>query len=99
MVKILAVLPKPARRFPRVVMKGIIMQIEKRELRNRLFTVAGLTCISGSALAAPPDLTTLTAAVDFSTVTTAVLGVAAALIVVYIAWKGAKMVIAAVRGG
>ncbi len=49
--------------------------------------------------AAGPDLTTVTAAVDFGTVTTAVLGVAAALIVVYIAWKGAKMVIAAVRGG
>lgn len=52
-----------------------------------------------SAHAVGPDLSTLTAAVDFSTVTTAVLGVAAALIVVYIAWKGAKMVLAAVRGG
>lgn len=52
-----------------------------------------------SAHAAGPDLTALTTAVDFGTVTTAVLGVAAALIVVYIAWKGAKMVLAAVRGG
>lgn len=52
-----------------------------------------------SAHAAPVDLTALTAAVDFSTTTTAVLGVAAALIVVYIAWKAAKMVISAVRGG
>lgn len=58
------------------------------------FTMFGLP-----AYAAGPDLTTVTAAVDFGTVTTAVLGVAAALIVVYIAWKGAKMVIAAVRGG
>lgn len=55
--------------------------------------------IGGPALAVPPDLTSLTSAVDFSTVTTAILAVAAALIVVYIAWKGAKMVIAAVRGG
>lgn len=53
----------------------------------------------GPAHAAGPDLTTLTTAVDFGTVTTAVLGVAASLIVVYIAWKGAKMVIAAVKGG
>lgn len=53
----------------------------------------------GLALAAGPDLTTLTAAVDFGTVTTAMLGVAAALIVVYIAWKGAKMVLGAVKGG
>jgi hypothetical protein len=52
-----------------------------------------------SAHAAGPDLSTLTTAVDFGTVTTALLGVAAALIVVYIAWKGAKMVLAAVRGG
>lgn len=59
----------------------------------------GLSMLGMSAHAAGPDLTTVTAAVDFGTVTTAVLGVAAALIVVYIAWKGAKMVIAAVRGG
>lgn len=59
----------------------------------------GLATLGGSAMAAGPDLTTVTAAVDFGTVTTAVLGVAAALIVVYIAWKGASMVIAAVKRG
>lgn len=46
-----------------------------------------------------PDMSLLTAAIDFGAVTTAVLGAAAALIVVYIAWKSAKMVIAAVKGG
>lgn len=51
-----------------------------------------------SSYAAGPDLSTLTAAVDFGTVTTALLGVAAAIIVVYIAWKGAKMVLGAVKG-
>lgn len=60
---------------------------------------AALSLLGLTAHAAGPDLTTITAAVDFGTVTTAVLGVAASLIVVYIAWKGAKMVIAAVRGG
>lgn len=60
---------------------------------------AGLSMLGFSAHAVGPDLSTVTAAVDFGTVTTAVLGVAAALIVVYIAWKGAKMVISAVRGG
>lgn len=50
------------------------------------------------AYAVGPDLSTVTAAVDFGTVTTALLGVAAAVVVVYLAWKGAKMVIAAVRG-
>lgn len=51
-----------------------------------------------SAHATGVDLSTLTAAVDFSTTTTAILGVAAALMVVYIAWKAAKMVVGAVRG-
>lgn len=60
---------------------------------------AALSLLGLTAHAAGPDLTTVTTAVDFGTVTTAVLGVAASLIVVYIAWKGAKMVIAAVRGG
>lgn len=54
---------------------------------------------AGSALAVPPDLTTLTTAVDFSTATDAILTVAAALIVVYIAIKAAKFVINMVRGG
>lgn len=63
-----------------------------------MFAVA-LSLFGMPAHAAGPDLSTLTTAVDFGTVTTAVLGVAAALIVVYIAWKGAKMVLAAVRGG
>lgn len=53
----------------------------------------------GAAQAAPVDLTSLTSAVDFSTTTTAVLAVAASLIGVYIAWKAAKLVIGAVRGG
>ena len=52
---------------------------------------------AGAANAAGPDLTSLSTAVDFGTVTAAILSVAAAIIVVYIAWKGAKMVIAAVK--
>ena len=74
------------------------MQITKRALRNRIIGVSGLVS-SGLALADPVNLTSLTSAVDFSTTTTAVLGVAAALIGVYIAWKAAKMVLSAVRGG
>lgn len=65
--------------------------------------VVGIAVLTGffaaAASAVPVDLTSLTTAVDFSSTTTAVLGVAAALIVVYIAWKAAKLVIAAVRGG
>lgn len=80
-----------------------MFKIKFRAPRARTFGQAGLvvggSSIASQVMAAGPDLTTVTAAVDFGTVTTAVLGVAAALIVVYIAWKGAKMVIAAVRGG
>jgi hypothetical protein len=68
------------------------------KLIARLIAVAGVVG-AGSAAAAPVDLTSLTAAVDFSTTTTAVLAVAAALIGVYIAWKAAKLVLGAVRGG
>lgn len=80
-----------------------MFKIKTRAPRARTFGQAGLVAagssVASQVMAAGPDLTTVTAAVDFGTVTTAVLGVAAALIVVYIAWKGAKMVIAAVRGG
>lgn len=68
------------------------------QLKKRSLAVIGSSAAAGSALAAGPDMTSLTTAVDFGTVTTAVLGVAAAVIVVYIAWKGAKLVVGAVRG-
>jgi len=65
--------------------------------------IAGLMALAFSMFGAPvfaagPDLSSVTSAVDFGTVTAAILGVAAAVVVVYLAWKGAKMVIAAVRG-
>lgn len=47
---------------------------------------------------AGPDLSIVMAAVDFSTVLPAVLGVLAALIVVYVAMKGVKMIAVVVRG-
>jgi hypothetical protein len=58
----------------------------------------GLSTLAGSAMAAPVVLTALTDAVDFSTVITAVLAVAAIMVGVYVAWKAAKLVIGAVRG-
>ena len=53
---------------------------------------------SVAAFAAGPDLTTLTSAIDFGTVTTAVLAVGASIVGVYLAWKGAKILIGAVKG-
>lgn len=69
-----------------------------KEKANKL--ALGLTglVVAGSASAAPVDVTTLTAAVDFSTVIIAILAVAAIMVGVYVAWKAAKMVIGAVKG-
>lgn len=53
---------------------------------------------SFGVFAAGPDYTTLTASVNFSDVITALLAVAASIIAVYIAWKGAKLIIHAVKG-
>jgi len=61
--------------------------------------IASALGLSNPAKAAGPDMSPLTGAIDFGTVVTAVLAVAGALVVVYIAWKGAKIVLAAVRGG
>jgi hypothetical protein len=62
-----------------------------------LATVAAV--FSVPVFAAGPDFSALTDSVDFGTVVTAILAIAASLIVVYIAWKGAKMVMNAVKGG
>lgn len=69
-----------------------------KKLIGRLTVGVGSGAAAVEAFAAGPDLSSLTGAVDFGTVTTAILGVSAAIIVVYIAWKGAKMVIGAVKG-
>ncbi len=74
---------------------GMFQNLKKVAL-GAVALVSGL--FASASHAAPVDLTSLSTAVDFSTTTTAVLGVASALIVVYIAWKAAKMVIGALRG-
>ncbi|WP_333877547.1 hypothetical protein [Methylobacter sp.] len=58
--------------------------------------VASLLSIT-SAYAAGPDLSGLTSAVDFGTVTTAVLSIAGMLAVVYVAIKGAGLGLAMLR--
>lgn len=52
---------------------------------------------SSSAFATGPDMTGLTSAVDFGTVTTAVLAIAGMLAVVYVAVKGAGIGLAMLR--
>lgn len=70
---------------------------------HMLKKIASLTVLSSIATGAfaagsGPDLTPLTSVVDFGTVITAVLAVAGLLAGVYVAIKGAKIVIGMVRG-
>lgn len=51
-----------------------------------------------AAFAAGPDLTPLTTAVDFGTVTVAVLSIAGMIAVVYVAVKGAQIGLGMLRG-
>ena len=53
--------------------------------------------LTSFVFAAAPDYTTLTAAVDFSTVGTAILAISALLASVLVIYKGAKMVLRAIK--
>lgn len=65
---------------------------------KKLGLASGLGLLAMNASATAVDVTSLTAAVDFSSVITAILAVAAISVGVYVAWKAAKMVVGAVRG-
>lgn len=70
---------------------------------SKIFTVllSALTLLGFSfdAFALPPDFTTLTDAVDFSTAQTAILSVFASLSVVYILIRGGSLIIERIRSG
>lgn len=68
-----------------------------KNIQRGLAAVGALVGASG-AMAAGPDLTSLTTAVDFGTVTTAVLAIAGSLALVYIAMKGAGIVLGMLKG-
>jgi hypothetical protein len=64
---------------------------------QRGLALVGAIAVSGSALAVGPDMSGLTSAVDFGTVTTAVLAIAGLLAVVYVAVKGASIGLAMLK--
>lgn len=45
-----------------------------------------------------PDMSGITSQIEWGTVTVAILGVAGGIAVVYIAYKGAKLVLSAIKG-
>lgn len=65
-----------------------------------VIAATGLTAglASAQVAAAGPDMSGLTGAVDFGTVTTAVLSIAGLLAVVYVAVKGAQIGLNMLRG-
>ena len=69
-----------------------------KNLFNKIALGSAALVTSVSSFAAGPDLSSLTTAIDFGTVTTAVLGAGAAIIVVYLAIKGVKIVLSMVKG-
>jgi Inovirus Coat protein B len=72
------------------------MNLRRFGARVGLVTVAALPVASFAVGPAAPDLSSLTP--DFTTVTTGILAVAAAIAGVYVAWKGAKILIRAIKG-
>lgn len=66
--------------------------------RAKAAAVAAVGGVAGSAFAVGPDFSGLTGAVDFSTLVAAVIAIGANVLLVYVAFKGAKIIISAVKG-
>lgn len=66
---------------------------------TKLFAVGSVLAVgSANVMAAGAyDFTTLTAAVDFTSVGTAIMAVAALVAGLYAMWRGVKMVLSAIR--
>ena len=69
-----------------------------RMARRSAVVVVGAVVVNANAAGTGPDFSTLTSGIDFSSVTTGVLAVASTLIAVYVAIKGAKILMSMVRG-
>jgi membrane associated rhomboid family serine protease len=69
----------------------------KQKMFKHLAFIAAATG-TGVAMAAGPDLTPLTAAIDFGTVITAVLAISGLLAAVFVAIRGAKTVLSMIKG-
>lgn len=68
----------------------------KKHIQRGLALVCALS--TGAAMAAGPDMSGLTTAIDFGTVVPAVLAVAGSLAVVYVAMKGARLGLSMLKG-
>jgi len=70
-----------------------------KNIQRGLVLVGALAGATGAMAAGTgPDMTQLTSAVDFGTVTTAILSIAGLLATVYVAVKGARIGLSMLRG-
>jgi len=75
--------------------------------KSQMFAVAVMAALitvfiptqSFAAAGTPPDFTTLTSSIDFSTVITGILAVAGLLALVFVAIRGAKTLIGFIKAG
>lgn len=81
-------------------MKSKLQALKMLALRAGAGAVVGGVALVANAQAAgtAPDFTALTTSIDLSTVITAVLAVAGIMVGVYVAIKGAKIVIGMLKG-
>lgn len=69
-------------------------------MKKLALAATALAVMGGTAFAqetTPPDFSTLTGAVDYSTVITAIMTIAAGLVGVYLAMAGARLVLSMLR--
>ncbi len=79
-------------------MKKLINRIaENRVVQAGGLVAVGSLLVSDAFATTPTDLPSLASSVDFSTVQTALLTIAAAILVVLVAWAGIKFVLKAVK--
>ncbi|RQR33868.1 hypothetical protein DIE23_14070 [Burkholderia sp. Bp9143] len=81
-------------------MKAKLHALKKMTARTGLVIAGGILAATANAQAATtaPDFSTLTSTIDMSTVVTAVLAVAGVMVGVYVAIKGARIVLRMVKG-
>lgn len=68
------------------------------KMYQKLVAVASLVAVSAPSFAAGADLSSLTSAVDFGTVTTAILAIGALIAGLFLVIRGVKTVLPMIKG-
>lgn len=79
-------------------MRNGVLSRAGRVVKAGLAVVGGVVAVSARAQASGVDYTGLTSQVDWTSTTAAVMAVSGTLVVLYMAIKGAKIVLAMIKG-